>query len=176
MPRYLAKTFVIIFAVSAALTCDAAVAAMATVEAAASEHNTRSLAVANPSHRIDTFLPDAAIRVAQTPFAGYQGRQTSRVIDNQETVNSASPPTPALLLRPETRPTTSLMFGWLPPKDDMKTTGLYQPGSYQYVSTETERGCGTADKAAGNAAETPEGGSKGLHLPSGWLLGMCLHY
>ncbi len=71
---------------------------------------------------------------------------------------------------------TSLMIGWLPPKEDMNTTRLYQPAPRQYVSTTTEADCRTVDTTTNNAVETPGGGNKGLHLPAGWLVGMCFHY
>lgn len=175
MPYFLTKTFVLIFAVGAALTCGIPFAAMATEGDVAPKYNTRSPAPAKPSRPINIFLPNATTRASQTPFSRYQSKQTSNAANSKETENSASPPAPALFLSEETRPTTSLMIGWLPAKEDMKTTGLYQPGPHQYASTKTEADCRTVDRTS-NAVETPDGGSKGLHLPAGWLLGMCLHY
>jgi hypothetical protein len=176
MPRYLTKTFVLIFAVGAALTCGIAFAATVTGETVAPEANTQRTAPAGSSRPIFMFLPDAAIRASQKPFSRYQSEQTSDVVNHKETNNSASSLTPALFLNQETRPTTSLMIGWLPAKEGTNTAGLYQPGQYQYASTPTEAGCRTVDRATNNAVETPDGGGKGLHLPVGWLLGMCLHY
>jgi hypothetical protein len=184
MPPYFTKTLVITCAVGAALTCHIAFAATAAEGTVAPEDNTQSAAPAKPSRPYYLFIPDATIRAFQKStervpawFSRYQSKQTSNVVNNKETENSASFPTPALFLSQEARPTTSLMIGWLPAKAGMNTPGPYQPDPYQYTSTETEAGgCQTVNRTASNAVETPYGGSKGLHLPAGWLLGMCLHY
>ena len=176
MTHYLIKTFALIFAVGAALMCGMAFAATATGLTPAPRDNAQSAAPAEASRPILMFLSDAVIPTTQMPFSWYQGKQTADVANNKKPENGASPFTPALLPGQETRLTTSLMIGWLPAKDGKNTTGLYQPGSYQYVSTETEAGCQAMDRTAGNPGETPDGGRRGLHLPAGWLLGMCLHY
>lgn len=175
MPRYFAKILVLGFAVGAALTCNVPFAAMATEGTVAPEYNTRNTGPAKPSRQIYLFLPDATIRASQNPFSRYQRKQPS-VADSKETASSALPPTPALFLNQETLPTTSLMIGWLPAKEDMSTTGLYQPGLRQYVSTKPEAGCRTVDRTVSNGVQTPDVGSKGLHLPAGWVVGMCLRY
>lgn len=184
MPRYLTKTLVISFAVGAALTCQIAFAATVTEGTMAPQDNTQSAVPAKPSRPYYLFLPDAAIRNFQKSternpawFSRYQSKQTSNFVNNKETENSASLPTPSLFLSQEARPTTSLIIGWLPAKGGTNTPGPYQTGPYQYTSRETEAGgCRTVDRTASNAVETPDSGSKGLHLPAGWLLGMCLHY
>jgi hypothetical protein len=176
MPHYLTKIFVLIFAIGAALTCGIASAATVTEGTVAPGDNARGTAVTKPSRQFYIFLPDVALRASQKPFSQYQSEQTSDVVNHKETKNGASSPTPALFLGQETRPTTSLMIGWLPVNEGTNTTGLYQPGKYQYVLPPTEAGCRAVDRTANDAVETPDAGSKGLHLPAGWLLGMCLHY
>ncbi|MHB8535076.1 MAG: hypothetical protein ACYDBW_06465 [Sulfuricaulis sp.] len=176
MPHYLTKTFALIFAVSAALTCGIAIASTVTGETVAPVGNTQTIAPAGSSRPILMFLPDAAMGASQKPFSRFQSEQTSDAVNHKETKNSAPSPTPALFLNHETRPMRSLIIGWLPAKEGTNTNGLYQPGQYQYASTPTETGCRTVDRTANNAVEIPDGGGKSLHLPAGWLLGMCLHY
>jgi len=176
MTHYLTKTFICIFTVGAALTCSIAFAATATEETVAPKNSSQSTAPAKSSPPIDLFLPDAAIRDSQMPFSWYLNKQKADVVNNQEKENRASSSTPALFPGQETHPTTSLMIGWLPPKEGTSTTGLYQPGPYQYATTGSEGGCQTMDRTASNTEATTDGGRKGLHLPAGWLLGMCLHY
>lgn len=184
MPSYFTKTLVITCTISAALTCHIAFAATAAEGTVAPENNTQSAVLAKPSRPNYLFIPDVAIFAFQKSteqgpawFSRYQSKQTSNVVNNKEAENSASFPTPALFLSQEARPTTSLMIGWLPAKGSMNTPGPYQPYPYQYASKETEAGgCQTANRAASNAVEPPDGGSKGLHLPAGWLLRMCVHY
>ena len=184
MPLYFTKTLVITCAVSAALTCHIAFAARAAEGTVAPENNTQSAALAKPSRPNYLFIPDVAIRAFQKSteqdpawFSRYQSKQTYNVVNKKEAENSASFPMPALFLSQEARPTTSLMIGWLPAKGSMNTHGPYQPDPYQYASKETETGsCQTVNSTASNAMETPDSGSKGLHLPAGWLLRMCLHY
>ena len=184
MPTYFTKTLVITCAVGAALTCHIAFAATAAEGTVALKNNTQSAAPAKPSRPSYLFIPDAAIPAFQKStergpiwFSRYQSKQTSNVVNNKEAENSASFLKPALFLSQEARPTTSLMIGWLPAKGDTNTPGPYQPDPYQYASKKTEAdGCQTVNRTANNAGETPDGGSKGLHLPAGWLLGMCLHY
>ena len=184
MPRYFTKKLIATFAVGAALTCHIASAATITEGTMAPEDNIQSAVPAKPSRPYYLFLPDAAIRTLQESterdpawFSRYQSKQTSNFINNKETEDNASLPAPLLLLSQEVRPTTSLIIGWIPAKGGTTTPGPYQPGPYRYASTKTEAGgCRTADRTANNAIETPDSGSKGLHLPAGWLLGMCLHY
>ncbi len=176
MPHYLTKTFVRILAIGAALTCGIAFAATATGETVAPKDNTQSTAPAGSSRPIIMFLPDAARHTSRMPFSWYLNKQKTNVVNNQEKENRASPSTPALFPGQETRPATSLMIGWLPPKEGTSTTGLYQPGPYQYATTAAEAGCQTMDRTASNTEVTPDGGRKGLRLPAGWILGMCLHY
>ena len=172
MPLYLTKTLFLIFTISTVLTCGAAFTVAATEKTVASENNTRSAVPAKPSRPFYTFLADTAVRASQKPFLQYPGEQSS---NNKETADSAASPTGTLFPAQETRPMRSLMIGWQPAKNDTTTTGRYQPGSYQYASTGTEAECRTVDKAS-NAEEIPDDGNKGLRLPAGWLLGMCLHY
>ncbi len=184
MPSSFTKILVITCAVGAALTCRIAFAATAAGETVAPENHAQSATPAKSSRPYYFFISDAAIpafqkSMEQVPawFPRYQSKQTSNVANNKETETSASFPISALFLSQETRPTTSLMIGWLPAKGSMKTPGSYQPDPYQYASTETEAGgCQALNRTTGNAVETPYSGSKGLHLPAGWLLGMCLHY
>lgn len=176
MTHNLTKTFVLIFAVGAPLMCGMAFAATATAVTLAPHGNAQSTAPAKSSRPIFMFLPDAANRTPQMPFSWYQGKQTANVANIKKAGNGASPAAPALLPGQETRATTSLIIGWLPAKEDKNTTSLYQPGPYQYVSTAPEAGCQATDRTAGNSGEAPDGVRKGLHLPAGWLLGMCLHY
>jgi hypothetical protein len=175
MSRCLTKTFVLVFVIGTALTSGAAFTAAATEKTVASENNTRSAVPAKPSRPFYTFLPDTAVRASQKPFLQYPGVQSSNLVYNKETADSAASPAWTLFPTQETRPMRSLMIGWLPEKNDTTTAGRYQPSSYQYVSTVTEAECRTVDKA-GNAEEIPYGGNKGLRLPAAWLLGMCLHY
>jgi hypothetical protein len=176
MSHYLPKTFVRIFTVGAALTCSIAFAATVTAETVAPKNNSQSTALAKSSPPIDLFLPDAAIRASQMPFSWFLNKQQANVVSNQEKENKASSSTPALFPGQGTHPTTSLMIGWLPPKEGTSTTGLFQPGPYQYATTGTEGGCQTMDRTASNTEATTDVGRKGLHLPAGWILGMCLHY
>ena len=176
MSRYFAKTLVLIFSAGATLTCGIPFAAMANEGTVAPEYNTRNTAPAKPPRQIYMFLPDTTIHTSQNPSSQYQSKQISNVVNSKGVENGALPPSPALFPSQATRPTTSLMIGWLPPKEDMNTTRLYQPAPRQYVSTTTETDCRTVDTTTNNAVETPGGGSKGLHLPAGWLLGMCFHY
>jgi len=176
MLRYLTKPFILFLAVGAALTCVIPFAAMANEGTAAPRYNTRNPAPAKSSRQINMFLPDATIPASQQSFSRYLSKQRSSVVNSKETENSAAPSTPALFPSQAARPMTSLMIGWLPQKEDMNTTGLYQPAPRQYISTKTEADCRAADRTTSNPAETPSGGGKGLHLPAGWLLGMCFHY
>ena len=176
MSHYLTKTFVRIFTVGAALTCGIAFAATVTAETVTPKDSPQSTTSAKSSSPIDLFLPNAAIRDSQMPFSWYLKKQNANAVNNQEKESRASPSTPALFPGQETHPTTSLMIGWLPPKEGTSTTGLYQPGPYQYATTGTEGVCQTMDRTASNTEATTDGGRKGLHLPAGWLLGMCLHY
>lgn len=175
MSRYLTKTFVLVFAIGTALTCGAAFAAAATEKTVTPEKNTRSAVPAKPARPFYTFLPDTAVGASYKPFLRYPGEQSSSLVYNKETAESAASSAWTLFPTQETRPMRSLMIGWLPAKNDTTTTVPYQAGSYQYVSTDTEAECRTADRA-GNAEEIPYGGNKGLRLPAAWLLGMCLHY
>jgi len=176
MTHYRTKTSVLIFAVGAALICDMAFAAPATGVTPAPQGNAQRAAPADASRPIFMFLPDAVNRTPQMPFTWYQGKETANGATNKKAENGASPSAPALLPGRETRSTTSLIIGWLPAKEDKNTTSLYQPGPSQYVSTATEAGCQTTDRTAGDSQEAPDAGKKVLHLPAGWLLGMCLHY
>ncbi len=69
----------------------------------------------------------------------------------------------------------SLMIGWIPAKDATNRTSLYQPEPYQYISPKTAD-CSAMEGTNDSAMEAPDGSSKSLQLPAGWMLGMCLHY
>lgn len=168
----LVKTFALV-AIGATLLCDGAFAAMAAEGTAARESNTRSVASAKPSRPLYIFLPDPITPSSQKPLSPYQNEQPFNTINNKETENTASER--PLFLGQESRPTTSLMIGWVPPKETY-TTGPYQPGAYQYTWTKSDEDCRTVDRTASGAMESYDGGGKGLHLPAGWLLGMCLRY
>lgn len=184
MPRYFMKTLAISFATGAALASCIAFAATATAETMAPEDNTHSGVHAKPSRPYYLFLPNVAIRTLKYSterdpawFSRNQSEQTSSFVNDKETEKNASLPVPSLFLSQETRPTASLMIGWLPAKGGANTPGPYHPDSYQYTSTGTKAGdCRAVDRTASTAVETPDSGNKGLHLPAGWLLGMCLHY
>lgn len=175
MPHYLTNTFVRIFIVGA-LTCSIAFAATASAETVAPKDRSKNTTPEKSSPPIDLFLPDATIPTSQMPFSWFLKKQQANVVSNQENENRALSSTPALFPGQEAHSTTSLMIGWLPPKEGTSTTGLYQPGPYQYATTGTEEGCQTMDRTARNTEATTDVGRKGLHLPAGWLLGMCLRY
>jgi hypothetical protein len=182
MPRLITNTSVVTIAVGVALTCQVALAATLTDGSTVPEVNKYSAAPAKPTHPYFLYLPDAGFHAFQQSmelnpawFSRNQSKQTDIVVNNKESENSASLPAPSLFLSQEPRPKTALVIGWLPAKSG--TSGPYQPGPYQYATTETKAGgCQTVDRSASNAVETPDSGSKSLHLPAGWLLGMCLHY
>ena len=176
MSRYLTQKFALVFVIGTVLTCGAAFTAVAATITVTPENTTRSAVPAKPARPFYTFLPDTAVDASYKSFLRYPGEQSSNnLVFSKETAESAASPAWTLFPTQETRPMRSLMIGWLPAIDDTTTTGRYQPGSYQYLSTATEAECRTVDKA-GNAEEIPYGGNKGLRLPAAWLLGMCLHY
>ncbi len=184
MSRFFAKTKVIAYAVGVAFTCHAAFAATVTAETMAPENNTQSAVPAKPPRLYNLFLPDTAINTFQKStkqdtvwFSQYQSKQTANLVNNKEPENSASLPAPSFSLSQETRPKKSLIIGWMPAKGNTNTPGPYQPGPYQYASIKTDAdSCRTMDKTDSNGVDAPDSGGKGLHLPAGWLLGMCLHY
>ena len=69
----------------------------------------------------------------------------------------------------------SLIIGWVPANDGTNKTAFYQPEPYQYVSTKTAN-CPAVEGTSNNAVETSDSSSKSLQLPTGWMLGLCLHY
>ena len=176
MPHYASKIFVLVFAAGAALMCGIAGAATANEETAVRKDNAHSAVPAKSPRPIYIFLPDAGKRAAQMPVSWDHGKQTAAVANNNEGKNGASPSTAAPFLDQKTRSATSLMIGWVPAKEDTKTTVLYQPEPHKFASTERGADCQTAGRTASDSVETPDGGSKGLHPPAGWMLGMCLHY
>jgi hypothetical protein len=125
---------------------------------------------------MDMSLPDAFDRTSQMPGSGNQGEQTTVVAKDSATKNGTAPSTPALILDQNTHPTTSLIVGWLPAKEDTNASVQYIPEPYKFASTKTESGCQPNERTANDSGQTTNSGRKGLHLPAGWLLGMCLHY
>jgi hypothetical protein len=176
MPHFSTKTLVFIVAAAAALTFGVAGAAMAGGETVVPTNRAPGTPPGTSTRPIDMSLPDAFNRTSQMIGTGYQGRQTTDVAKNNEEKNGTAPSTQALFTDQKTPPTTSLIIGWLPAKEDTKTSAPYQPEPYKFASTKTESGCQPTEKSAGDSGETPDNGRKSLRLPAGWMLGMCLHY
>ena len=176
MPIFAPKTLVFIVAAGAALMFGVAGAAMADRATVAPTDSTHGTVAGISSRPMDMSLPDTFNRASQMPAAGYSGKQTADTGKKNAGKNGATASAPALFPDRKTRPTTSLIIGWLPAKEDSNTSAQYQPEPYKFASTKTESGCQPGEKAVLGSGETSNSGSRGLHLPAGWLLGMCLHY
>ena len=148
-----------------------AVAAVIAETTAPPKDNARSAASAKPSRPLSIFLLDPAISPAQKPSPRFQNDFSSVNKDMDNNRTSERP----WFVGQETRPSASLMLGWVPAKDP-NTTGPYQPGTYQYLGNKSDADCRAVDKSGGTAVESDDSGGNGLRLPAGWLLGMCLHY
>ena len=176
MLHFSIKRLAFVVAAGAALIFGVVGAAMAEGAIEAPTDSTHGTAAGVSSRRIDMALPDALNRVSQMPGTEYQGKQTTNIAKNNEGKNGTARSTPALFPDRKTRPTTSLIIGWLPAKEDTNTSAQYQPEPYKFASTKRESGCQPSERTASDSGQTPDSGRQGLHVPAGWLLGMCLHY
>jgi len=165
MPNHLTK----IFAIVVAFVC---------CSVFATDISTSSVVRKKPMQPLYVYLPENSTALLQKPadrvswFASDQNNTSRFNITANQARSDAGSAAPFLYLGQEVRPSSSLALGFLPPKGSVNI-----PGPYQYASMDTDaKDCRTAEKPPRNAAETSDNGNKGLRLPIGWSVEMCLHF
>lgn len=126
------------------------------------------------------YLPERSPAFFQKPervgslFVNEQKNISSSHIGANQTRSDLSSSSPPFYLGQEVRPVSSLALGFLPAKGAVNV-----PSPYQYATMETDaKDCRIADKPPRTAAETADNGNsnKGIRLPIGWSVEMCLHF